>query len=304
MKTKLLILFFLPILAIGQDGNKPIIDVHLHGYTERTYRPLPGAPESYEKFKTEIKKQFEKFNIVYAIKSGGMFDSDMEEIMLNGYEGNNVPKIDTLEFKKQIDEGKIQVWGELMLMFNGKTIADPEFAPYLNICEQKGVPVALHVGQGPPGIYKRYPNFKLNLGDPLLIDEVLIKYPKLKIYLMHAGIPFYENTLALMEQYPQVYCDLGAVLWIKNGLSPFHVEDFLIKAKKYGFIDRIMYGSDAMYWTNYIEESIEKLESFEFLSEEDKRKIFYENAVEFFELDHLKNPLHLSWAVFQYACLK
>ena len=289
MKTKLILLFLIPIIANAQDGIKPIIDVHLHGYTERTYRPLPGAPASFEEFKSEIRKQFEKFNIVYAIKSGGQFNADMEEKMLNGYEGNDVPKIDTIIFKKEIDEGKIQVWGELMLMFNGKTIADSEFDPYLKICEQKEVPVALHVGQGPPRIYKRYPKFRLNLGDPLLIDEVLIKYPKLKIYLMHAGIPFYENTLALMEQYPQVYCDLGAVLWIKKGLSPFHVEDFLIKAKKYGFIDRIMFGSDAMYWTSHIEQSIKKLESFEFLSEEDKRKIFYENAVEFFELDQLKD---------------
>ena len=289
MKTILITLFLIPILAIAQDGIKPIIDVHLHGYTERTYRPIPGAPESYEEFKSEIKKQFEKFNIVYAVKSGGKFDSDMEEKMLNGYEGNNVPTIDTLEFEKQIDEGKIQVWGELMLMFNGMTIADPEFAPYLKICEDKGIPIALHAGQGPPRIYKRYPKFRLNLGDPLLIDEVLIKYPKLKIYLMHAGIPFYENTLALMEQYPQVYCDLGAVLWIDKGLSPYHVKDFLIKAKEYGFIDRIMYGSDAMYWPSYIERSIKKLDSFEFLSAQDKSKIFYENAVRFFELEHLKD---------------
>ena len=174
-------------------------------------------------------------------------------------------------------------------MFNGLTIADPKFAPYLKICEREGIPIALHTGQGPPNIYKRYQDFRLRLGDPLLIDEVLIKYPDLKIYLMHAGIPFYENTLAIMEQYPQVYCDLGAVLWVNRGLSPFHVKDFLIKAKEYGFIDRIMYGSDAMYWTSFIERSIKKLESFEFLDEEDKRKIFYENAVRFFELDHLKN---------------
>ncbi|MEJ2112423.1 MAG: amidohydrolase family protein, partial [Flavobacteriaceae bacterium] len=249
----------------------------------------PGAPATFNEFKAKIREQFEKFNIVYAVKSGGLFDADMEERMLKGYESNTIPKIDTLEFKTLIDEGKIQVLGELMLMFNGLTIADPDFAPYLKICEREGIPIALHTGQGPPNIYKYYPKFRLNLGDPLLIDEVLIKYPKLKIYLMHAGIPFYENTLALMEQYPQVYCDLGAVLWIKKGLSPSHLEDFLMKAKEYGFIDRIMFGSDVMYWASRIEQSIQKLESFEFLNEVDKRKIFYENAITFFELNDLKN---------------
>lgn len=284
----ILLLFILPILVNAQDGTKPIIDVHLHGYTESTYRPMPGASASFEEFKAEIREQFKKFNIVYAIKSGGQFDPDMEENMLNGYESNNYPKMDTLEFKKQIDEGKIQVWGELMLMFNGLAITDPAFAPYLKICEREGIPVALHTGRGPPNIYKYYPKFRLKLGDPLLIDKVLIKYPNLKIYLMHAGIPFYENTLALMDQYPQVYCDLGAVLFLEQGLTPFHVKDFLFKAKEYGLIDRIMYGSDCMYWPNHIEKSIKKLDSFEFLDEKDKRKIFYENAVRFFELDQLK----------------
>lgn len=288
MKKILQIFLLIPLLASAQDGVQPIIDVHLHGYTTETYRPLPGAPESYEHFKAEIRKQFEKFNIVYAVKSGGTFDADMEEIMLQGYESNNYPTFDTVSFKQQIADGKIQVWGEFMPMFNGLTIADPAFAPYLKICEREGIPIALHTGQGPPNIYRRYQNFRLRLGDPLLIDEVLINYPKLKIYLMHAGIPFYENTLALMEQYPQVYCDLGAVLWIDKGLSPHHLKDFLIKAKQYGFINRIMYGSDVMYWAFRIEQSIQKLDSFDFLSEEDKRKIFYENAVDFFNLNQLK----------------
>jgi predicted TIM-barrel fold metal-dependent hydrolase len=165
------------------------------------------------------------------------------------------------------------------------SVTDSVFAPYLKICERENIPIALHTGFGPPNIYKRYPDFRLRLGDPILIDEVLIKYPKLKIYLMHAGIPFHENTLALMDQYPQIYCDLGAVLFLKSGSTPHHVKDFLLKAKKYGLIERIMYGSDAMYWPHHIERSIQKLNGFDFLDEEDKRNIFYENAVRFFGLD-------------------
>ncbi len=284
-----LVLLMVPTMVSAQDGAKPIIDVHLHGYTERTYRPVPGAPSSYEDFKDEVRAQFEKFNIVYAVKSGGQFDDDMEARMLQGFESNNYPKFDTVLFKQQIDEGKIQVWGEFMPMFNGLTITDPVFAPYLKISEREGIPIALHTGRGPPNIYKHYKDFRLSLGNPLLIDEVLINYPNLKIYLMHAGIPFYEEMLALMDQYPQVYCDLGAVLWIEQGITPFQAKDFLMKAKSYGFIDRIMYGSDAMYWTSFIERSIQKLDSFDFLSEEDKRKIFYKNAIRFFEIDHLEN---------------
>ena len=289
MKKITLLLFIVTFVTIAQDGVKPIIDVHVHGYTQRTYRPIEGAQENFELFKAEMRRVFEKYNIVYAVKSGGEFDSDMESRMLQGYESNDYPKFDTIQFKSLIEQNKIQVWGEFMPMFNGMTISDPGFAPYIQICEREGIPIALHTGQGPPTIYKRYPKFRLNLGDPLLIDEVLIKYPNLKIYLMHAGIPFYENTLAIMEQYPQVYVDLGAVLFLKRGSTPFHVEDFLKKVKDYGLVDRVMFGSDSMYWPDELENSIRRLDNFEFLDEQDKRKIFYEYAVRFFELDFLND---------------
>ncbi len=285
MTKFLTILFLLPLLVNAQDGIKPIIDVHLHGYTEQSYRTPPGAPESYEAFKSEIKHYFKKFNIVAAMKSGGRYDADLEAKMLAGYESNNYPSFDTLEFKQLVNEGKIQVWGEFMPQFNGLTLADPKLAPYLAICEREGIPVALHTGTGPPGISNRYKRFRLALGDPLLIEEVLINYPKLKIYLMHSGGIFYERSLALMGMYPQVYCGLGALLWIENKPSSWYAEEFLIKAKKGNLIDRVMFGSDAMYWPHNIELSIQKLNSFDFLDEEDKRKIFYENAVRFFELD-------------------
>ncbi len=282
-------LFLCTIMLQAQDGTKPIFDVHLHGYVERSYRPVPGAPESYEKFKTEMQSQLKRFNIVGAVKSGGMYDDAFEKMMLTGYEINTIPNIDTVEFKRRIKSGELKVWGELMPQFNGLTLADPGFAPYLAICEREGIPIALHTGGGPPGISNRYKKYRMTLGDPYLIEEVLIKYPKLKIYFMHSGGHFYRNAIALMELYPQVYCGLGAILWIDMGITSQYAEEFLRIVKKGGMIDRVMYGSDAMYWPQHVERSINKLDSFDFLTEEDKRKIFYENAVTFFELEKSKN---------------
>lgn len=287
MKIILILFLFTSHCIFSQDGIKPIVDVHLHGYTEKSYRPMPGAPETYEAFKAEMKATMEKFNIVAAVRSGGIYDDEMEKKMIPALEMNNYPKMDTVEFKKMIESGALKVWGELMPQFNGLTLADEGFQPYLAICEREGIPVALHTGGGPPGIWNRYKRYRLALGDPLLIEEVLINYPNLKIYLMHFGGYFYEHTLALMEQYQQVYCDLGAMLFV-DGLSEIYAEEFLRKAKKGGFTDRIMYGSDAMYWPYHVEKSIKRLDSYNFLEEEDKRKIFYENAVRFFELDDLK----------------
>jgi predicted TIM-barrel fold metal-dependent hydrolase len=128
----------------------------------------------------------------------------------------------------------------------GMTLSDPIYTPYLNICERFGIPVAIHTGGGPPGVaYRGAPNFRLSLGDPFLIEEAFIRHPKLKVYIMHAGGNYYENTLTLMDHYKSVYADLGIILW-EEGMLPIWAEEFLRKAKKANLIDRIMYGSDAM----------------------------------------------------------
>jgi len=48
---------------------------------------------------------------------------------------------------------------------------------------------------------------------------------------------------------------------------------------------RIMFGSDQMVWPEAIEAAIEAVESADFLSREQKRAIFYDNAWRFFRLD-------------------
>ena len=53
-------------------------------------------------------------------------------------------------------------------------------------------------------------------------------------------------------------------------------------------IDRVMFGSDCMYWPDELENSIKRLDSFDFLNEQDKRKIFYKNAVKFFGLNNFQ----------------
>jgi len=52
-----------------------------------------------------------------------------------------------------------------------------------------------------------------------------------------------------------------------------------------GFAKRIMFGSDQMVWPEAIGLAIEGIESAEFLTEEQKRDIFYNNAARFLRLD-------------------
>jgi predicted TIM-barrel fold metal-dependent hydrolase len=51
-----------------------------------------------------------------------------------------------------------------------------------------------------------------------------------------------------------------------------------------GLSKRIMFGSDQMMWPEAIEIAIETIESADFLTEEEKRDIFYNNAARFLRL--------------------
>ena len=55
-----------------------------------------------------------------------------------------------------------------------------------------------------------------------------------------------------------------------------------------GFGKRLMFGSDQMIWPEGIGMAIEGIESAKFLTEEQKRDMFYNNAVRFLGLDEKK----------------
>jgi predicted TIM-barrel fold metal-dependent hydrolase len=65
----------------------------------------------------------------------------------------------------------------------------------------------IHTGTSFPGTpYFGYPAFRLRLGDPLLLEDVLVKHPKLRLWIAHGGEPWTEETIALTAEYPQIMC--------------------------------------------------------------------------------------------------
>lgn len=272
-----------------------IIDMHLHSYTNDDYwggRTNPNgitSPATAKEHLAQTIQLMDQHNIQHAAVSGSMASleqwTNADPRFIPGYHDEK-ELIDADSFEALVQSGKIQIFGEIGAVYYGRTLNDPLYQPYLAICEEYDIPVAYHTGGGPPMIsyHPCCPDFRLALGDPLLIEDVLVKYPDLRVYLMHGGEVFYEHALRMMLLYDQLYVDLGVLLWVHPLVQDYAVQ-LLQSAKRAGLLDRVMFGSDQMVWPGGITASIDFLNSLDFLTEEDKKMIFYDNAARFLGLD-------------------
>jgi predicted TIM-barrel fold metal-dependent hydrolase len=86
-----------------------------------------------------------------------------------------------------------------------------------------------------------------------------------------------------MAYYPQLYSDLGVLLWVEP-LDQRYAVEFLKAAKAAGYLNRVMYGTDEMRWPVAIEKSLRFFNRLTFLTQQDKEDILYNNAARFLRL--------------------
>lgn len=193
------------------------------------------------------------------------------------------------DLRALVAQGRLRVIGEIMSQYEGVSVDDPRMEPLWSLAEELDVPVAIHMGPGEPGQPYSAGGYRVALGDPLLLEPVLARHPKLRVSVMHAGYPMAERMRALMFSYPQVYADIGSIVYTEPR-SAFYA--FLRELVEAGYGDRIMFGSDQMIWPGVIEPAIRTIEQAPFLSEAQKRDIFYNNAARFLRLSEEEKAAH------------
>jgi predicted TIM-barrel fold metal-dependent hydrolase len=291
-------LFVLVYTTSYAQIKSKIIDMHIHAYQDdhfafpvRDYWGNAGAANATAHFE-ETMSAFKKYNITKAVVSGSPAaveswkakDTDQRIIRGIAMDFPNDFNMDSVTFENMVKQGKIQVFGELGTYYSGTTLADAVWQPYLRICEKYDIPVAVHTGGGDPGgTYTWSPKARLVYGDPYLIEDVLVRYPKLRVYLMHAGEVWHEHALRLMAYYPQLYTDIAVLLWVEP-LTQRYAREFLRNAKEAGLLKRVMFGTDQMRWPYAIEKSIQFLNNLDFLTAQEKQDIFYNNAAAFLKI--------------------
>jgi hypothetical protein len=244
--------------------------------------------------------EMDRYNIVLAVGSGQLeMVKEMKAHVLNRFIGGiEFPKYTSPVNKRMekwpslnelrilYESGQLKIMGEITAQYAGVAPNDPKLEPYFALAEELDIPVCLHTGFGPPmSPYMGDPNFRMRHGNPLLLEDVLVKHPRLRIYIAHGGYPNLSETIALMLMYRQVYMDISAINWLLTR-EEFHA--YLQRLMQARLGKRIMFGTDQMIWPDAVGMSVDAIESATFLTEAQKRDIFFENAARFLRLDTSK----------------
>ena len=321
----------LPISAFGQGPGKPVIDVHLHAFgansmgpqpvyicapiaeqptweqrrpwgatfgniqdTPGCERPIRSQPDDETLMRRTI-RELEAHNVI-AIAGGSLDFTETwqaaapERVLPALHFRLGTRETSPAEIASLFDSGRIHALSEVTLQYQGIEPDDPRFEPWLAMLEKIDMPLGIHIGTGPPGApYLADPEYRGRMHSPLSLEEPLLRHPGLRVYVMHAGWPMLDDTLALMWTHPQVHLGVGVISY---ALPPKEFHRYLRTLVEAGFGKRIMFGSDQMVWPETIGIAIGNISSADYLSESQKRDIFYNNAARFFRFSDEQIAAH------------
>jgi uncharacterized protein len=305
MTLRALVCFCLILGAASalNSQQEPIIDVHVHtfgpppgaGLTE-IRNPVTGAPmkatdvASHEKAFLDT---MQRLGIVKAVVFDGFvpnydavqkWKKDAPDKVIAGIAITDPAKFDPTFIRNEYKAGRLQMIGEVAQQYLGIAPNDPRMEPIYSLAEELDVPIGLHMFPGGPPGYAYLPgsHFRAAFGDPLLLEDVLARHPKLRIYVMHAGWPFLDRMLALMYAYPNVNVDLGVISWVIPRAEFYRYLRALVQA---GYSKRIMFGSDSLGFPENVEVAVDAVKAADFLTPEQRSDILYHNAARFFRLE-------------------
>jgi predicted TIM-barrel fold metal-dependent hydrolase len=301
----LLLLIGLPAAAQQDRTRSPVIDMHLHAH----HVPLPlqpGAPppclprpcvpegEATATSEESLRKtleQMDRYNIVKGYLSSAELDLVYEWAAAAPDRFIAAPfivepgELSIEMLRQEYQQGRLAGMGEIGSQLVGIPPNDPRLAPYFALAAEFGVPVLIHTeGIGPP-----LPGFRTAAGSPLLLEDVLARHRDLKVFVENTGYPFLDEMTAMMYQYPNLYGDLSTITWVIPRPAFHRYLEALIGA---GLGKRLMFGSDQMRWPEKIGNAIEAIEEADYLTEEQKRDILYNNAARFLGLSEEEIARH------------
>ena len=282
MKTLLILLAFLFRLTSlnWQKTPQKIFDVHLHGSKDPSFQMLTlqkaGVYKAAISTSWDLQNSYRKISNAHLLY-GLMFPCPNGKVPYSLQPcyslGEDWPSINWVEL--QINEGKIDYLGEILNQYYGISPSDSLLFPYYGLAQNYNLPVGIHTGGAGPNHGSS--NFKMEMGNPLLLKTMLSQFPNLKVWIMHSGDQYYKETIDIMQDNKLVYSDISVIS--NPDIVPPNKFSLIMKSFiDAGLEDRLMFGTDH----GNIEKVIMAVEALGFLSVEQKKRLYYQNAERFF----------------------
>ncbi len=275
----------------------PVIDVHMHtpapgqlrewatAMNELNVRAaiLIGTPRQWRAAPEDAADRRLIPSLTFPCEGGSM-----PNIGLQCFDdGAAFPSVETV--RSWVREGRIRALGEINAQYAGIAPDDPRLEPYYALAEELDIPVGIHLGIGPPGAAysgrpgfppRKSPNYRAAAGQVTALESVLIRHPRLRLYVMHAAWPMEDEMLYMLYMHPQLHVDLSVLQWAIP--RPAYLS-YLRRLVEAGFSNRLMFGSDG--GVRHLRSGIEAIMTADFLSDDQKRAILHDNAARFLRLD-------------------
>lgn len=132
---------------------------------------------------------------------------------------------------------------------------DPKMYPICEAAQELEIPILWHLSTS---FVRTAP---LKYSQPLLLEDLALDFPDLKMIVAHLGFPKEIETLGLMRKQPNIYADIvgGPIV------DPYRFYNAMVSAVNYGVVDKLLLGSDWPLST--IEDIIKGLKNINFYAE-------------------------------------
>lgn len=114
---------------------------------------------------------------------------------------------------------------------------DEQYDEFYAAAENAGVIVLWHMGATPS------PAGRLDVSNPLVVDEVARRHPGLTQIIAHLGHPWQRETIVTLRKNRRVFADVSAA-WAR----PMDGYLALARAQEWAVVDKLLFGSDYPLW--------------------------------------------------------
>lgn len=152
----------------------------------------------------------------------------------------------------------------------GIPINGAEWFPYYAKCADLDIPVVFQVGHSAEFMPSA-------CGRPILLDDIALYFPELRLVGGHTGWPWVEELIAMAWKHPNVYIAV-------SGHAPKYWDPKLVKFLNSRGVGKVVWGTD--YPLLLHEESLTQIEALH-LKQHAKQALLHDTAAQVFKLEAL-----------------